>query len=190
MTVAIDFEQPEDAPAIEALLDEAFGSDRLRKQSYRYRAEAAPISELCLVARDRRRLVGSVRFWPVVVVGEPGIKPALLLGPIGVVADRRSEGVGEMLMQASLRRAEELRFGIVLLVGDLSYYGRFGFHAAAPYGIRMPGERPERLQVLELEAGALANLSGDLWPAQRRPLARKRKPRPPVAAPKSRRYGT
>ncbi len=190
MTVAIEFEQPEDAPAIEVLLDEAFGPERLRKQSYRYRAGVAPVGELCLVARDRGRLVGTVRYWPVVIVGEPGIKPALLLGPIGVAADRRSEGVGETLMRESLRRAEELHFGIVLLVGDLSYYGRFGFHPAAPYGIRMPGERPERLQLLELEPGALARVSGDLWPAQRRPLVRKRKPRPTTAAAKTKRYGT
>ena len=190
MTVAIELEQPEDAFAIEALLDEAFGPDRLRKQSYRYRAGVAPVGELCLVARDRGQLVGSVRYWPVVIVGEPGIKPALLLGPIGVAADRRSERIGDKLMRESLRRADALGFTIVLLVGDLSYYGRFGFRSATPRGIRMPGERPERLHVLELEPGALANISGDLWPAQRRPLARKRKPRPPVAAPKTKRYGT
>jgi predicted N-acetyltransferase YhbS len=190
MTVTIEPEQPEDAAAIEALLDEAFGPDRQRKQSYRYRTDVAPVGELCLVARDQGRLVGSVRYWPVVIVGEPGIKPALLLGPIGVVADRRSERIGDKLMRESLRQADALGFAIVLLVGDLSYYGRFGFRPATPRGIRMPGERPERLQVLELETGALASVSGDLWPAQRRPLARKRKPRPPVAAPKTKRYGT
>jgi predicted N-acetyltransferase YhbS len=190
MTVAIELEQPEDAPAIEAVLDEAFGPERRRKQSYRYRTSAAPIGELCLVARDGGRVVGTVRYWPVVIVGEPGIKPALLLGPIGVAADRRSERIGDKLMRESLRRADAQGFGIVLLVGDLSYYGRFGFRPAAPRGIRMPGERPERLQVLELEPGALAKVSGDLWPAQRRLLARKRKPRPPVAAPKTKRYGT
>jgi predicted N-acetyltransferase YhbS len=188
MSVIIEFEQPEDAPAIEALLDEAFGSDRLRKQSYRYRTGVAPVAELCLVARDRGRVVGTVRYWPVVIVGEPGIKPALLLGPIGVAADRRSERIGDKLMRESLRRADALGPGIVLLVGDLSYYGRFGFRPAAPRGIRMPGEQPERLQVLELEAGALTGISGDLWPAQRRPLGRKGKPTPTPS--KTSRYGT
>jgi len=33
-------------------------------------------------------------------------------------------------------------------------------------------------------------VSGDLWPAQRRPLVRKRKPRPTTAAAKTKRYGT
>jgi predicted N-acetyltransferase YhbS len=188
MTIAIDYEQPDDAPAIEALLDEAFGADRLRKQSYRFRTGIAPIAELCLVARDRGRVVGTVRYWPVAIVGEAGIKPASLLGPIGVAADRRSERIGDRLMRESLRRADALGLGIVLLVGDLSYYGRFGFRPAAPHGIRMPGEQAERLQVLELEAGALAGISGDLWPAQRRPLGRKGKS---SSAPgKTSRYGT
>ncbi len=190
MTIAIEFEQPGDAPAIEALLDEAFGRDRLRKQSYRYRTGVAPVGELCLVARDRGRVVGTVRYWPVVIVGEPGIKPALLLGPIGVAADRRSERIGDKLMRESLRRADAQGFAIVLLVGDLSYYGRFGFRPAAPRGIRMPGEQPERLQVLELETGALASVSGDLWPAQRRPLARKRKSGRTVTPARTERYGT
>jgi len=41
----------------------------------------------------------------------------------------------------------------------------------------MPGEDPRRLQVLELDPGALAGVSGDLWPIQAKPA-------------KARRYGT
>jgi predicted N-acetyltransferase YhbS len=190
MTVTIDIEQPEDAPAIEALLDEAFGPDRMRKQSYRFRSGVAPIGELCLVARDQDRLVGTIRYWPIAIVGEGGIRPALLLGPVGVAADRRNERIGDKLMRESLLKADGLGLGIVLLVGDLSYYGRFGFRPAAPHGIRMPGEQPQRLQVLELETGALTGVSGDLWPAKRRPLARKAKPRPRIVAEKTNRYGT
>ena len=65
----------------------------------------------------------------------------------------------------------------MLLVGELSYYGRFGFRAAAAHGLFMPGEDPRRLQVLELEPGALAGVSGDLWPVLPKPA-------------KARRYGT
>jgi hypothetical protein len=69
-------------------------------------------------------------------------------------------------MRESLRRALELGHGIVLLVGDLSYYGRFGFRPAAPKGITMPGEQPHRLQLLELQSEALDGVSGDLWPVK------------------------
>ena len=167
MTIAtIELEQPQDSDAIEALLDEAFGADRHKKQSYRYRHMTAPVGELCLVAREGERLVGTVRHWPVTIVGDKGMTPALLLGPIGVLAVRRNNRIGDRLMRESLRRAFDLGHGIVLLVGDLSYYGRFGFRPAAPRGITMPGEQPHRLQVLELQADALNAVSGDLWPVK------------------------
>jgi predicted N-acetyltransferase YhbS len=199
MPATIELEQPQDAPAIELLLDEAFGDDRHKKQSYRYRRLIGPVAELCLVAREAGRLVGTVRHWPVTIVGDQRMTPALLLGPIGVAADRRSLKIGDRLMRESQRRALELGHAIVLLVGDLSYYGRFGFRPAAAHGIGMPGEQPHRLQVLELQAGALDGVAGDLWPvrsesAVKKPGVRKaaskksgRAMAPPL---RSRRYGT
>ena len=165
-TATIELEQPQDNAAIEALLDEAFGADRHRKQSYRFRHMTAPVGELCLVAREGDRVVGTVRHWPVTIVGDQRMTPALLLGPIGVAADRRNNRIGDRLMRESLRRAFELGHAIVLLVGDLSYYGRFGFRPAAPRGITMPGEQPHRLQLLELQTGAQDGVSGDLWPVK------------------------
>ncbi len=162
----IEPEQPQDNAAIDLLLDEAFGADRHRKQSYRYRHMTAPVGELCLVAREDGRLVGTVRHWPVTVVGDEKMTPALLLGPIAVASDRRNIRIGDQLMRESLRRALELGHSLVLLVGDLSYYGRFGFRSAAARGITMPGEQPHRLQLLELQTGALDGVSGDLWPVK------------------------
>jgi len=199
MTVTIELEQPNDAAAIELLLDEAFGVDRHNKQSYRYRRLTGPVAGLCLVAREAGHLVGTVRHWPVTIVGDRRMTSALLLGPIGVAADRRSRRIGDRLMRESQRRALELGYAIVLLVGDLSYYGRFGFRSAAAHGIGMPGEQPHRLQVLELQAGALDGVAGDLWPvrsetAVKKPGARKaasKKSVRAVAPPlRSRRYGT
>ena len=166
MTTTIEPEQPQDDAAIEALLDEAFGADRHRKQSYRYRHMTAPVGELCLVVREDDRVVATVRHWPVTIVGDDKMTPALLLGPIAVASDRRNIRIGDRLMRESLRRALELGHSLVLLVGDLSYYGRFGFRPAAPHGITMPGEQPHRLQLLELEAGSLEGVSGDLWPVK------------------------
>ena len=175
--VSIEPEAPDDAPAIEALLDEAFGADRHKKQSYRFRQHVGPVEALSLVARDRGRVVGAIRQWPVAITGAPAGTLALLLGPIGVAADRRRERIGDRLMRESLRLADELGYAIVLLVGEVSYYGRFGFRAAAAHGLFMPGEDPKRLQVLELDPGALAGVSGDLWPILPKPA-------------RTRRYGT
>jgi len=174
MNVTILPEQPSDAGAIEILLDEAFGADRRKKQSYRFRQQAGPVEGLSLVARDGGRLIGTIRYWPVSIVGDRGTTPALLLGPVAAAADRRRERVGDRLIRESLRLADELGHRIVLLVGDLSYYGRFGFRSAAAHQLFMPGEDPRRLQVLELEPGALSGVAGELWPVAQRPARLRR----------------
>ena len=153
--VLIEPERPGDGAAIEALLDEAFGADRHKKQSYRFRQHVGPIEALSLVARDGERVVGTIRQWPLVIAGTapssiPVMTPALLLGPIGVAADRRNERIGDRLMRESLRLADELGHGIVLLVGDLSYYGRFGFRAHL--GLRLIGVPPEYFLALPFAA--------------------------------------
>lgn len=65
--ITISPEQPEDAGAIETLLDVAFGTGRMAKASYRYRHGVKPIGELCKVARDMDKggeIVGAIRYWP------------------------------------------------------------------------------------------------------------------------------
>ena len=59
------FEHPQDAQAIEALLDHAFGPGRFTKVSERVREIAEFRPELSVCAWEGARLVGSVRMWKV-----------------------------------------------------------------------------------------------------------------------------
>jgi predicted N-acetyltransferase YhbS len=159
----ITTERLEDGPAIEALLDAAFGPSRESKVSYRYRDGVAPVANLKLVARDNDdRIIGTIRYWPV-LVGHAA-KPGLLLGPLAVAQDWQARSVGATLMRRSLDMAHWARHERVLLVGDYGYYKRFGFRPAAPHGIAMPGENPARLLALPLSAGALDGVAGPLQP--------------------------
>jgi predicted N-acetyltransferase YhbS len=148
--LALSHEGPEDGPEIEALLDRAFGPDRLTKRSYHYRQGIAPLHALCLVARERGVLVGAIRYWPIRL----GDRPALLLGPLAIEPARQGQGIGRALTEASLARAEALGWRLVFLVGDPGYYARYGF-AVAPAGIVMPGESPARLQYRTLLGAVL-----------------------------------
>lgn len=148
-----------DSKIIEALLDAVFGSDRFNKASYRFREGVDPIPELSQVAHSNHRLVATIRFWPV-VIGENRIA-AVLMGPVGVQPDRRGEGMGVALIRRTLDMARDLGFGICVLVGDASYYQRFGFEPADPFGVFMPGQ-PNRLMVKELIDGALNGVSGEI----------------------------
>ena len=137
----IRLENSADTVLVEALLDLAFGADRHDKTSYRYRTGIPPIAELCLVAEEEERLVGTIRYWPV----RMGKEPVLLLDPIATEPERRAQGLGRMLVGESLARAADLGHDLVFLVGDPGYYHRFGF-LPLPDGITMPGEDPARLQ--------------------------------------------
>jgi predicted N-acetyltransferase YhbS len=161
--VIYTLEQPGDAFAREALLDQVFGPARFRKSSERIRAGRRPADGLALVARDGDRLVGTVRLWH----AEAGVSgtPVLLLGPLAVAPDRQGEGIGAALMRLALHRAGALGHGAVLLVGDEPYYRRFGFVTAGMADLAMPGPF-ERARFLghELVAGHLAGAVGVLRP--------------------------
>ncbi len=166
---------PADAAGIEALLDLSFGPDRHDKISYRYRRGVGPQPGLSFVARATaagEALLGSIAFWPV-EVGEAG-RPALLLGPLAIHPDRRGQGIGAALVARGLNAAARQGHDCALLVGDPDYYQRFGFVAATAYGLVMPDEAPERLQVRALSPGALGSYRGILHPwrcLRRRPIA-------------------
>lgn len=157
----ITTETPEDSGAIEALLDTAFGTGRHAKTSYRFREGVSPDPYLRLVARRGGKLVGTVRCWPI-SVGKSR-NHALLLGPLAVAPRHQSQGIGLSLMVRIVDMAAWQRHKLIFLVGDLDYYKRFGFRPA-PVGVIMPGERPERLLVMELAAGALAGVAGIIKP--------------------------
>jgi predicted N-acetyltransferase YhbS len=117
----IETEAPGDAAAVEALVLAAFGPGRFAKTAERLRERARIAAGF--VAREDDRVIGSVRLWAITV----GEEPALFLGPIAVALDSRKAGLGADLVQACLDHAGETG---VLLVGDLPYFGRFGFRLA------------------------------------------------------------
>lgn len=162
----IDEEAPGEAGAREALLDRVFGPARFAKTSERLREGRLP--ELALAAHDGGRLVGSIRLWAVTAGSRRGGvgRAALLLGPLAVDPARQGEGIGARLMRSALNRAAVAGHGAVLLVGDASYYARFGFSAALTEGLELSGP-VERHRFLghELRAGALQGARGLVRPS-------------------------
>ena len=154
-------ETPALGAAVERLYDDVFGPARFHKASYLYREGVEAIPELSWVALEETKLVGAIRYWPV-LVGEAGHQ-ALLLGPLAIASDRAGRGIGRALVFRTLEIAQRLGHDLVLLVGDIEYYQRFGFVPALPHGFAMPGEtRPERLQVAPLRPGILGRVNGEV----------------------------
>lgn len=146
---------------VEQMLDTVFGPARFDKASYLFRDGVAPLPELSYVAMLGDEVVGTIRYWPILV--GPTNHPALLLGPLGITPRLAGKGIGRTLTFRTLERAAELGHDLVLLVGDVDYYKRFGFVPATPHGFVMPGEkRPERLQVAPLARDVLGRIGGDI----------------------------
>ncbi|WP_413864323.1 GNAT family N-acetyltransferase [Albidovulum sp.] len=150
-------ERPDDGPAIEALLDTAFGPGRFAKTAYRLREGVAPVDGLSFVAEEDGALIGSIRYWPVSIGG----RPALMLGPIAVLSSQRGRGIAVGLMQTTLEAAAKAGHRAVVLVGDEPYYARVGFSRVPMGRMTMPGPVDyRRLLWRELGPGGLEALQG------------------------------
>jgi predicted N-acetyltransferase YhbS len=160
-------EKPCDAAAREALLDLAYGAVRFQKPSQRLRSGRAPARGLSFVAVENGRVIGTVRLWDVAAGAEC---PALLLGPLAVDPDHRCRGVGSALMRHALRAAARRGHRAVLLAGEATYYGRFGFSAERTGRLWLPGLTDRgRLLGLELQTGALDGVRGSIRVLGQRP---------------------
>jgi predicted N-acetyltransferase YhbS len=166
-TFEVAAEQPSDRSAIEHLLDLSFGLARRTKTSYRLREGSAPVSGLSLVVSDSDvGLAGAISYWPLAIGNSA--TPALLLGPLAVHPKRQNLGIGRELMRVSLEAAKAKGHTLVILVGDLTYYGRVGFVKVPLNKLLLPGSViPERLLYLELVKGALEQAHGMVLPPHR-----------------------
>jgi predicted N-acetyltransferase YhbS len=144
-----------DEAAIEILLDGAFGAARHSRSVWKLRL-MPPVADLSLVLRDGGAIMASLRFWEV----QLGSQIVLLLGPLAVQPELRGKGYGRKIVADGLARARAInKWPLVLVSGEPEYYPKFGFEPALSYQLDWPGFiEPERLQILELQAGALASL--------------------------------
>jgi predicted N-acetyltransferase YhbS len=159
--VTILAETAEDGPAIERLHERTFGPGRFVRTSYRIREQIEHRPELSFTARIGSLLVGSVRQTPIRI----DATEALLLGPLTIEPPFRGHGIGAALIERALQTARECGHRLVLLVGDMPYYGRHGFKPIPQGQVAMPGPvDPARLLAAELAEGALAGVKGRVRP--------------------------
>lgn len=151
-------ERSADAPLIEPLLDRAFGPDRKSRTVYRLREGIEPLPGMSFSAvHPDGSLLASLRFWPILIEETP----AILLGPLAVEPAYQGRGAGRALVRHALKEARCLGHRLCIVVGEPEYYRPYGFTAASPYGLVLPGPvDPRRFQVLELSPGSLEGLRG------------------------------
>ncbi|NJM55098.1 MAG: N-acetyltransferase [Verrucomicrobiae bacterium] len=150
-------------PAVSSLHASAFGPGRFARAAYRVREGTPAISPHCRGAFRDGRLLAALRMTEI-AIGES--RPHLLLGPLAVARDVQGQGFGKALVADAITAARTGStpagpFGIVLLVGDMPYYGRFGFKLVPPGQITFPGPvNPARILAVECHSGALEGAVG------------------------------
>jgi putative acetyltransferase len=142
--VIIRRERPGDTAAARRVQVEAFGPAAPEGQEPiearlldELRRDAGWLPELSLVAEDETgEVVGHV----VCTRGTVGAdkRPAVGLGPIGVLPAAQGRGIGSALVQAVVAVAESRGETLVALLGSTEYYRRLGFVPATEHGVQAP----------------------------------------------------
>lgn len=121
------------------------------------------IPELELIAEENGELIGHILFTKQKVIIKEKEKQALLLAPLSVKLEWRSQGVGGKLIQEGFQRAKKLGYEVVFLIGNPKYYQRFGFCQTTKFGIKNDSDIPD-LYVLgcALVPHVLDNVTGSI----------------------------
>jgi predicted N-acetyltransferase YhbS len=158
---AYRLEQPADASTIARMHEALFPPDWRKRAAHVLREGVPPDPALSFVATVDDAPVASVRMTPITIGG----RPALLLGPLVVEPAYKGKGAGRALVRMALDAARAAGHAVVLLVGDLPYYGPLGFEFLGRDVITLPAwVDKDRVLVAGLAPGALTGLGG---PAER-----------------------
>lgn len=149
--------RPEDEQAIHEVHRAAFPTDDEAHLVDRLRADGDAL--VSVVAVVDGGIVGHVLFSRMGIVGAGGAIPAVALAPVAVRPGRQCRGIGAAVIEEGLRLCGDRGERIVLVLGDPTYYRRFGFTAEAAAAIASPWPGPH-FMALALVAGALDGVAG------------------------------
>ena len=166
-------ERPEDYPRVEILTREAFWNVYAPGCSEHYlvhimRDSADFIPELDVVALADGKIVGNIMYTHSAICIPNGERfPIITFGPISVLPEYQSRGIGGALIEKTKKMAKDLGYQAIAIVGDPEYYKRFGFVSGESKGVRTAdGKFAAALQVCELVPNALEGKQGNLQEAE------------------------
>lgn len=137
--VKIEIDCAANNKALERLYDEGFGPGRYAKAAHIIRQNNLCMYNVSRVAvahiENKQTIIGGCRIWP--IQDDSGQK-AVFLGPIIVDAKFQKFGLGAALVKEVLKSCKENNLDTVLLVGDIGFFGQFGFVTVAESQIKFP----------------------------------------------------
>lgn len=144
-------EKAGDRDAIHALVAAAFGQSDEADLVERLRdADALSVSVVAVVS-------GVVRAHacvsPMGACDASGVPGVFALAPVSVSPETQGQGLGILITQAAIDLTSKQGAACLTVLGDPTFYGRFGFRPAADFGLQAEaGEFGEAFMVLVLGA--------------------------------------
>ncbi|MGB6680302.1 MAG: N-acetyltransferase [Candidatus Bathyarchaeia archaeon] len=158
--IIIRKEKKEDFKSIYEINKQAFKQKNESELIERIRVSKNFVPELSLVAEKNGKIVGHILFTKIKIKGEKEYE-SLILAPMAVLPELQKQGIGEKLITEGLKKARELGFSSVIVLGHKDYYPKFGFEKASKWNIKCSFKVPdEAFMAIELNIGALAEKSG------------------------------
>ena len=120
------------------------------------------IPELDFVIEVDGQTVGNIMYTKSKLTDEGGTeKEIVTFGPVSILPKYQRKGYGNMLIEHSLKRAAELGYEAVVIMGSPANYVGSGFQCCRKYNVCVEkGKYPAAMLVKELKPGAL---DGRLW---------------------------
>lgn len=136
--IEIREETAADHDAIARVVAGAFGSQNEARLVERIRRSPEYIAEMALVALIGDEIVGHVMISHARLKDGHNERSIVMLSPLAVSPAHQRSGVGASLVRSATERADSSGEPFVILEGNPSYYRRFGFEHAKPFGITIP----------------------------------------------------
>jgi len=157
MTLVLREQLPADAAAVTRVNDLAFGQPG--ESQLVAKLVDGGWSRLSLVAENDGQIVGHILFSTLPIVAADGVIPSLALAPMSVLPEFQSQGIGSKLVTRGLELCREREHQIVIVLGHIHFYPRFGFSAALAKPLDSP-YAGESFMAVELTPGALNGIQG------------------------------
>jgi predicted N-acetyltransferase YhbS len=166
MKLKIRQEEEKDYKKVAEIIENAFKTEHFSDHQEQFLVERLRnskdfVPELSMVAELNGEVVGQILLSKIKITNSATSFDSLALAPVSVAPDYQQQGIGGALIRSAHKKAKELGFKSILLLGHDTYYPRFGYEFTSKYNISLPFDIPQKYcMILSLIEGGLDGVHG------------------------------
>lgn len=141
-------EEEKDYNQVFELIEKAFENEEYsdhREQFLveRLRNSDSFVPDLSLVCEMNGLTVGYISLTKIKINHSDFSYDSLALAPVAVLPNYQGNGIGGHLIEFAHKKARELGFESIILLGHPTYYPKFGYRKASDFDIQLPFDVPD-----------------------------------------------